>query len=319
LFYCIQYIKPDILTNPKTMANKDISIRYQKIISFLQRKSASFEEILAYLETQEQITGYGLKISKRTFQRDIQAIASIYGYEIENDKYSNEYYIKNNELLKENQMLVEALDIVSAFKFTDSVADYVLWDNRRHQQGTENLHGLIHAIKNKYRISFVYAKYYEEISQRMLEPYILQEFKSRWYVFGKDLKDGNLKTFALDRLSGLEITNIKFSIKKGFDTKKHFKYSFGLYAPDKDKPDEVIISFSPAQGNYVKSLPLHHSQKILIDNDNELRIQLKLFVAHDFIMELLSIGHSFKVIKPKSLVKTLTDSYRMALEQYEDE
>ena len=65
-------------------------------------------------------------------------------------------------------------------------------------------------------------------------------------------------------------------------------------------PQEIIISFDVDQGNYVKTLPFHPSQEILIDDDQEFRIKLTLVPTYDFEREILSKGSSFKIISPES-------------------
>ena len=63
-------------------------------------------------------------------------------------------------------------------------------------------------------------------------------------------------------------------------------------------------------------MPFHASQKILIDNEDELRIQLKLFVTHDFVMEILAHGDTVKVIQPQSLIDELKNIYQNSLNKY---
>jgi len=63
-------------------------------------------------------------------------------------------------------------------------------------------------------------------------------------------------------------------------------------------------------------LPLHETQEILKDNDEELQIKLKLFITRDFIMELLSHGDSVKVIKPDSLIEEVKMTYQKSLQLY---
>ena len=77
------------------------------------------------------------------------------------------------------------------------------------------------------------------------------------------------------------------------------------------------MSFAPFQGQYVKSLPLHESQEVLIDNEEELRIKLTLFTTHDFFMELLSHGENLRVIKPTSLIDDLKSAYKNSLKLYD--
>ena len=69
-------------------------------------------------------------------------------------------------------------------------------------------------------------------------------------------------------------------------------------------------------GKYIKSLPLHDSQEIITDNEDELQIKLKLVITHDFLMELLSFGENVKVIAPQSLVVDVKAVYSNALGRY---
>ena len=79
-------------------------------------------------------------------------------------------------------------------------------------------------------------------------------------------------------------------------------------------PQKIILEFSSFQANYIKSLPLHSSQKILSDDENCCIIELFIYPTYDFIMEILSMGKEVKVIEPQSLVvaikQILTDSLK---------
>jgi len=188
---------------------------------------------------------------------------------------------------------------------------------KRRPQGTENLNGLIHAIQNKWQIRFSYQKFWEaEVSQRTADPYGLKEFKNRWYVMANDNKDGNIKSFALDRLTNLEITNSKFEFPTDYSIEENYRYCFGIIHPNDEVPQDIILSFDPTQGKYVKTLPLHATQQILIDNDEELQIKLKLCISHDLVMELLSFGDNMKVLQPKSLANEIKTVHQKAYKQY---
>lgn len=82
------------------------------------------------------------------------------------------------------------------------------------------------------------------------------------------------------------------------------------------EPELVILSFTPEQGKYIKTLPLHHSQVIVVDNENELRVQLKVFTVYDFIKEIVSHGTNVKVIEPETLRNQVREIHRDAYEQY---
>lgn len=81
-------------------------------------------------------------------------------------------------------------------------------------------------------------------------------------------------------------------------------------------PEEVILSFTPDQGKYIKSLLLNDLPQIVADDDRELRISLKLHVTFDFVQEILSHGPEVKVIPPDSLVTQVRSSYENSLNRY---
>jgi predicted DNA-binding transcriptional regulator YafY len=115
----------------------------------------------------------------------------------------------------------------------------------------------------------------------------------------KTLKVEILLLKHLDRITDVEIHNTSAECKK-FDVEKAFQNSFGIISTADEKPIEIVLSFNSFQGKYIKSLPLHYSQEILEDNDNELVVKLKLVPTFDFKQEILSLGNTVKVCSPKS-------------------
>lgn len=299
------------------MSKRESISRYILIIKKLRRNPATFQEISDYLTLESDLQGYNFNISKRTFKRDLDDIGMLYNIDIAYDFSRKVYYIDFDERPELNERILEAFDTFNALNISDRLSDYIHFEKRR-PQGTENLYGLLHAIKNKVQISFDYQKFWEDTTtSRIVEPYALKEFRNRWYIIAHDLKDKRVKSFALDRLSALEITNRKFQYPNNFDVTEHFRCCFGIISPNGHEPQEVILSFNPFQGKYIKTLPLHESQTILKDNDEELRVKLTLFVTHDFFMEILSYGDNVKVIQPDSLIADLKKASKNVLKLYE--
>lgn len=204
----------------------------------------------------------------------------------------------------------------NTFSIAAGLSAYVHFEKRRGS-GTENLYGLLHAIKNRLLARFTYEKFWkEEITIRTVQPLLLKEFKNRWYILARDCKDDRVKTFAIDRLSELEITKKHFPIPAGFDAEKTFRFCFGIINPQDEEPEEILLSFTPTQGKYIKTLPLHPSQEIIDDNADELRIKLDLCVTHDLVMELLSYGPDMQVLQPLSLASEIKQAHQKAFAQY---
>jgi predicted DNA-binding transcriptional regulator YafY len=298
------------------MSRRESISRCNLIIKKLRRAPATFKEISDYLELESELQDYNFTLSTRTFQRDLVEIRSIYNIDIQYDFSGRVYFIESDQQSEVSERIMEAFDTFSALNLAEKLSEYI-WLEKRKPQGSENLYGILHSIKNRQIISFTYHKYWgDEVTGRIVKPYALKEFKNRWYLLGNDQKDSLIKCFALDRLSNLFITRNHFQFPDDFNVNDYFKYSFGIIRSDDELPQDIILSFDPFQGKYIKSLPLHESQEILDDNENELLIKLTLYITHDFLMEILSYGENVKVIKPDCLIEELKVSYQNALNLY---
>lgn len=305
------------------MSKRGYISRYLLILKKLKVKPYStYEELQTYIENQfdylqMQDDTLNIGFSKRTLQRDLKEIRNVFGIDIEYSKTNKGYYISQSETENMNfQRMIEAFDMFNSLNFAQDLTPFIHLEKRR-PQGTENLYGLLHAIKNKLKIKFTYQKFWEEeVSQRLVEPYALKEFKNRWYILAKDSKDNNIKSFALDRLKNLQITTQHYQYPDNYSIEQNYRYCFGIISPNGSDPQDIILSFDPFQGKYIKTLPLHETQEVLVDNDQETRIKLKLCLTHDLFMELLSFGDNMKVIKPKKLSDEIKEAHKKAYKQY---
>jgi predicted DNA-binding transcriptional regulator YafY len=305
------------------MSKRGYISRYLLVVKKLKASPyASFEDIQQYLERQLNFLlihddTLAVGFSKRTFQRDIREISNLFGIDIEYSKKEKGYIISQSESESMNfQRMIEAFDLFNSLNISNDIKPFIHVETRR-PSGTEHLFGLIHAIKNTFKIKFIYSKYDSSATSiRQVEPYALKEFKNRWYIVAKDLSDETVKSFALDRMNQLEITTVPFHYPSNFDIEEYYRYSFGIIGPNGGVPTEVILSFDPIQGKYIKSLPLHSSQELIVENNTEIQVKLKLCITDDFIMELLSFSDSVKVIRPKALVNLIKTAHENAAALY---
>lgn len=280
---------------------------------------ATFKEINDYLKQQSEYEGLNLTISKRTFQRDLDDIGSIYGIYIKFD-FSKKYYFIEFEDESEAEIsskMFEAFDMYNALNVKEQLSKYIHFEPNR-SQGIGYFNSILNAIKRNQQISFSYQKFYKNFSEeRTVNPIILKEYKHRWYIVAEDTGDSRIKFYALDRMSNLEVRKTKFQPKDDFDINEFVKYCYGVMLPPNEEPYAIELSFEPFQGKYIKTLPFHSSQKTLIDNEEEFRISLFMYITPDFIMELLALGDTLTVIKPLHLIDILKNRYKKSLEKYE--
>lgn len=289
--------------------------RYTKIISLLRLRPMSFEEIQDEMEKDPDAIEEKLITSIRTMQRDIKAIASIYDIEIKNDPKTSKYYIIEDVEDLPSKRLRENFEILNAIRMSKGFGDSLIFEERR-SLGTEHMAGLLHAIQNKLYIEFNYEKFWDDsITERKVAPVSLKESRNRWYLIAKDEKDGRIKNFALDRIENLVLDKSHFT-PVTFNVEKEYKESFGIINGTNEEATEIILSFTPEQGRYIESLPLHHSQSLLSKSEEEIRFRYYIRPTYDFRMEILSYGDQVKVIAPKSLQDQIKEQIKRSLDQY---
>lgn len=301
------------------MSKRTYILRYSLLVKRLRRKDfPDWPELQAYLERELEIlrfqdeslnTGY----SKRTFDRDKSDLREAFGIDIAYSPSQRGYSILEDDYEHQsfNRML-ETFDLFNAMQLSNDASQFIHFE-KRSPLGTEHIHGLLHAIKNRRQVSFTHTKFWEDFStNRRVAPHGLKEFKNRWYLLARDGKDDLLKTFALDRISNLEITSDSIKLSDRVNLEEYFMNCFGVISSDHE-PEEIVLAFSDFQGKYVESLPLHHTQEIVRKTGKELRVRLRLHVTFDLEMELLSYGSDVKVIAPLSLRKRIQERHRQAI------
>lgn len=299
------------------MSKKQFIKRHHLIINKLRSNPCSFKELQDYLEKHSIDEEENYVISKRTYERDVIEIRDIYKIEIEYNRSQNVYEIVYDADEVKTDRIIESFQIFNALSISDSVSNHIIIEKRK-VIGAENMHGLLHAIKNKFEIQFTHEKFWKannEKKTRTVYPLALKEARNRWYLIALDTKEGVFKTFGLDRMSNLDISRKTFESPKNFNPADKFQYSFGIIS-DGTKPEHIKLWLSHDQADYIKSLPLHHSQKIVSENEKECVIELFMSPTYDFMMELLSMGHEIKVLEPESLKNKMIEMLEATLKRY---
>jgi predicted DNA-binding transcriptional regulator YafY len=184
-------------------------------------------------------------------------------------------------------------------------------------EGVELIPDILQAIYHRKEITIDYKKHDDELKTHTIRPILLKEDKKLWYIIGVKPNHNSKTTFALDRVTSIELTDNEFEPIE-FNSEDYFKYSFGITVPDVN-PVKVILSFDPQQGNYIRTLPIHSTQEILIDDEKEFRIQVKVKPSYEFYSKVRSYGESVKILKPKFVVKEMCKSLSNTTKLYLEE
>ena len=299
------------------MSKQEYIARYLLIINCLKRGKATWNDILNHLETQSEIADYNYVISQRTFQRDISEIRTLWNYDIQNNKSTGYYFIvEDEEQNNENTHLLDSFNLFNALSLTNNYSDYIQFESRT-PKGTEHIYGLLHSIKNKFITEIQYHKFYESKAETVIvNPYLIKQFKGRWYLLCLKTEINEIRTYALDRILSLDIKKKKFAVSKDLDLVNYFKNCFGIITPDNTMPEKIVFSFNNEQANYIKNYPLHESQRIIKGSSDKTTFEISVYVTYDLIMELLSYGEEIEIVSPKSLIKEITNIHTSSITKY---
>lgn len=90
-----------------------------------------------------------------------------------------------------------------------------------------------------------------------------------------------------------------------------------LFGKAQKKPEKVILEFDKFQANYIKTYPLHHSQRELPVKSGKATFEFFIHITFDLIKELCSYGNQVKVLKPAFLEKNIREIHRSAYRNYQ--
>ncbi len=192
---------------------------------------------------------------------------------------------------------------------------YVQFESSQGSVESDYLSQLLQAIKNKKQLSISYKKFQDStVKGYTIDPYLLKEYRNRWYLIAWNEERKSFLTFGVERLDSIEVLENSFDYKINFDADRFFKHSIGITEIE-DTPKKVVLEFSKLQGKYVQSQAIHHSQKVLSEGD---KIVISLFVleTYELINLILSYGKDVTVKEPQSLRDKIKSIYQTAIENH---
>jgi predicted DNA-binding transcriptional regulator YafY len=76
------------------------------------------------------------------------------------------------------------------------------------------------------------------------------------------------------------------------------------------------LSFTPFQAPYIIGQPLHHSQKTVVENEEEIQISLNVYITQELIMSVLSYGENVTVISPAHFRENIKERVKQMWQRY---
>ncbi|WP_295127577.1 WYL domain-containing protein [uncultured Chitinophaga sp.] len=331
--------------------NKLALIRYKTIDECLRKRHRKWtlEQIMEKVaEVLYEYEGITSGVSRRTIQADIQLMRSDkLGYNapiIVKDKkfytYDNENYSITNAPINEVDVdkmkeIVGVLKQFNGFSYFEEMSEmiarlennlhksthhtsFIQFENNRLLKGLEHIAPLYQHILNRQVLLIEYKSFRaKQASHQIFHPYLLKEYRNRWFLIVRPKQRDDLQTLALDRIiSFQELPKEKYEVLPGVDIETYFDDVLGVTKTIKDKAQKVVLEITGDHAPYVKTKPLHTSQIVLKEDATCLLIQITVVVNFELEREILGFGECMKVLSPVLLAKRIEKRLVKAAERY---
>ena len=244
-------------------------------------------------------------LSERTFHRYKQAVVKLFDIDIEYNRARQGYMIVDREGIDNMGMrkwLIQTFSVNNILHESQELKNRILLENV--PSGQQHLTTIVDAMRENVALSMTYQSFWmDEPATFEVEPWCVKLFEQRWYMLGKSEGYDDLRIYALDRIKVLEPTERKFKLPKKFDAAKFFEDYYGVVLNDKDfKVGSVALKADSWQSNYLRTLPLHHSQVEVESNEEYSIFEYHLCPTFDFRQKVLSLGAQVEVLAPAELI-----------------
>lgn len=332
-------------------ANKDFAIRIE-IIDECLRNSLHKWTLDRLIETvnSKLVEQYGKTASKRTIQNDIKFLIEEKNAPIAKKKDgSNTYFfyldktfsIKNLPLEEDEVLLLkDAINIlrqVNEFQILGEVANIIKklentvasskeakpsciqFERNTVATGAQYIDDIFASITGKSALRISYQPFTAtEPKQLVFHPYLLKEFRNRWFLIGRNGDAKNISILALDRIKEIKNSSSSFITNDLFDPETYFNNIIGVTLPEGQTVNEIEIKVASNQVPYIKTKPIHHTQEITKQYKNgDIIVKLWLINNYELRSVLLSYGGDVEVLKPESLREEIIAVFQKAAKAYQ--
>ena len=193
----------------------------------------------------------------------------------------------------------------------------VAFEQNDQLRGLEFLSELIDSAINHQPLNLLYRTYNGKETNVVIHPYHVKQYNNRWFLFGlEQTPNGDrIANRALDRIVKFSISNVPFVPNTSIDFSTRFDDVVGVTIPDDDVQKEtVVLKFEPDRFPYVVSKPIHHSQKVL--NEDECILQIEVRPNKELESVIFSYFPHVEVLKPATLREQFKEKISNNLKKY---
>ena len=208
-----------------------------------------------------------------------------------------------------------SIRLEDSFSLTKETKNIISFEENEFLKGKEHIAQFYDAINYKKVLKIKYKNFKSQEPQIfILHPYYLKQYNNRWFLFGKNKDFENLTNLALDRIEKIEETDQHY-IETNIDFNEYFDDVIGV-SVNEGPIQKILLKISNNSINYIKTKPLHGSQKIKVENDEFTVVELELIPNYELESRILSFGENMEVLEPINIRDNLNKRIELLQNKY---
>ena len=176
---------------------------------------------------------------------------------------------------------------------------------------------LYQAIRERRSVRITYNSFSSgQKTDHRLAPYAVLFRKHAWYVIGYSETSDQIRTFRINRIDSLKITQLGYTIPEHFSVQKHLEKSWDIMLGPET---HVVILFAPRVAPLIREVNWHPTQKIQELKDGVLHFEVTVAGWREIGWWILGWGHEAAVVEPEALQKWIARTAQKVVDLYEEQ
>ncbi len=264
--------------------------------------------VLSKKQLLELLAEQGCHTSERTLERDLADMRTHLNIQIDyvNDGMRRGYCLnRDDEEVSEFGHLMDFMErVVKAHLLYRKLSDLgaknnlLKLDPAQIVRGLDYLDPILQACEDKVVLEITHHPFDKPSTKTYLvEPHLVAERHNRWYVVCWNREIGEVRTLALDRITGIkQRLDLRDWQSQGMDLGAMLDKVYGIVLSNQSA-EKVVLRTDARTAKYFETLPIHASQQIV--QDGAMRcIELNLAPNNDLEQFIMSYGTVVEVLEP---------------------
>ena len=191
--------------------------------------------------------------------------------------------------------------------------------NIRHDAGrpvpADLFEDVLQALFKRQRLVITYhGRRRDDVSEREVSPQRLTSYRDRWYLDSWCHRSEGLRSFALERIRGIERLDAQSTELPEEEIVRHFDQAFGIFSGPAEH--EAVLRFSPEAARWAADEIWHPEQRAEWKTDGCFELTVPFGRSRELIMEVLRYGADIEVVSPDFLREAVSGQLQTTMGYY---